>query len=212
MRLPRDRLLAGLAFADVDWSVTRAFALPSDLTSAVRVNLAGREPQGIVQPGPEYDRLLDELSEAFLGLRLGGSGDRAVGAVVRFDRLLGRPVDGPLPDLLVVWAHTGEQIRRLRSEKLGTVELPFRDPRTGQHRQTGFLVGMGPGITGSSASRVEGPVAGLLDVAPTAIALLGVERPAALPGRPIPAFLAGSSATSSAPVDLDQRPEQAGTR
>ncbi len=212
MRLPRDRLLAGLAFADVDWSATRAFAVPSDFTSSVRVNLAGREPHGIVRPGADYDRLLDELGRAFLGLRLGGSGRPAVSAAVRFDRLLGRPVDGPLPDLLVVWANTGERIRGLRSEELGAVELPFRDPRTGQHRQTGFIVGMGPGIARSSSRRLDGPVAGLLDVAPTALALLGVDRPATLPGRPIPAFCDELPATSAGRPDPGRQPGRAGTR
>jgi predicted AlkP superfamily phosphohydrolase/phosphomutase len=212
MKLPRDRLLAGLAFADVDWSATRAFALPSDLVSAVRVNLAGREPQGSVQPGAGYERLLDELSQTFLGLRFGDSGKPAVHAAVRFDQLLGRPVDGPLPDLLVVWANTGEQIRQLRSAELGAIDLSFRDPRTGQHRQTGFIIGMGPGIPGSSSSRMEGPTAGLLDVAPTALALLGVDKPAALPGRPIPAFCADVPATSSERAGPGQRPEQAETR
>jgi predicted AlkP superfamily phosphohydrolase/phosphomutase len=211
MRLPRDRLLAGLAFADVDWSATRAFTLPSDITSAVRVNLAGREPEGSVQPGLEYERLLDDLSRAFLGLQFAGSGKPAVRAAVRFDHLLGRPVDGPLPDLLVVWANPGEPARQLHSAELGTFDLPFRDSRTGQHRQAGFIIGMGPGIARSSSSRVEGPTAGLLDIAPTALALLGVDPPAALPGRPIPAFCAGAPATSSERVDLDQRPERAET-
>jgi len=53
-RLPaslRDRLMKKGADAHVDWSRTRAFCLPTDLEGCVRINLRGREPEGIVAPG-----------------------------------------------------------------------------------------------------------------------------------------------------------------
>ena len=58
---------AGLAYAQrmplahIDWARTRAFSLPSDMTAYVRVNLKGREPEGVVAAGHEYEALCDEL-------------------------------------------------------------------------------------------------------------------------------------------------------
>jgi len=126
--------------------------------------------------------LFDELGDAFRSLTQGESGAPAVERVVRFDRLFGRPADGSLPDLCVVWSDA----ERLSSLRLGdaTIEAPTGDVRTGQHRHIGFLIGAGPGI---AADREESS-ANLLDVAPTALALLGVDVPPALPGRPIEVF------------------------
>jgi predicted AlkP superfamily phosphohydrolase/phosphomutase len=48
-------------FADVDWSKTRAYALG---LGAIYLNVAGREPLGIVRPGDEYDTLAAEITSA----------------------------------------------------------------------------------------------------------------------------------------------------
>ena len=55
--------LQGLFFAGVDWSRSRAYALG---LGGIYINLRGREAQGIVAPGEEYDRLVDEISRRLL--------------------------------------------------------------------------------------------------------------------------------------------------
>lgn len=187
-RLGLDRVQAEMPLNHIDWQRTRAFALPSDMTAYVRVNLDGREPEGIVARGREYVALCDELAQALGSLTHADSGAPAVEQVVRFDRLFGRPAEGAMPDLCVVWADT-ERLSRLRLGDHDPVEAPTGDPRTGQHRHLGFLIGAGPGIDpgGEEAS------ANLLDVAPTALALLGVDAPPALPGHPIEAFVGPAS-------------------
>ena len=183
-RLNRHGIRAEMPLAHVDWQQTRAFALPSDMTAYLRVNLRGREPEGIVSPGREYEQVCDELEEVFGSLTHAETGAPAVESVVRHDRLFGRPADGAMPDVGVVWAD-GQPHQRLAVRGHGTIDVPATDdPRTGQHTHLGFLVGAGPGIDPGP----EEVGAGLLDVAPTALALLGVEQPPALPGRPIQAF------------------------
>jgi predicted AlkP superfamily phosphohydrolase/phosphomutase len=179
----RNRVRSAMPLAHVDWQRTKAFSLPSDLTSYVRVNLAGREPEGIVQPGDEYDRFCDELTEVLGTLTHADSGRPAVERIVRTDRYFGKPVTGGMPDLCVVWDAV-EPVRRLALPGRGTVDAPNTDPRTGQHRHRGFMVGVGPGLehTGETGS------GNLMDVAPTALVLLGVDRPAGLPGTPIAAY------------------------
>ena len=54
----RDKLAQRVDTAAIDWSRTRAFCLPTDLEGCIRINLKGREPQGIVEPGAEYEALL----------------------------------------------------------------------------------------------------------------------------------------------------------
>src|SRR5207253_7709989 len=114
-------------------------------------------------PGKEYDLLCDELSEAFGSVTNSESGSPAVERVVRVDRLCGGRVEGSLPDLCVVWDDS-ERLSRLHLDGHGDVDLPSDDPRTGQHRHRGFMVGAGPGIEPSR----ETSTANLLDVGPTA--------------------------------------------
>ena len=184
-RLSDREWVGEMALQGIDWERTRAFAVPPDAGSYVRVNLRGREPGGIVEPGADYERLADEVADLFSGLRLDPSGEPAVDRVVRLSELGGRP-DGSdgTPDVLVVWSKTA-RMERVRSERIGTVDVPRTDERTGQHRPLGFIAGVGPGIAASGSALVGTAQATLLDVAPTALALLGVPKPVSLPGTPI---------------------------
>lgn len=53
----------GLFFAGVDWSRSVAYALG---LGEIYINLEGREARGIVKPGEEYDRIVDEISRDLL--------------------------------------------------------------------------------------------------------------------------------------------------
>ena len=189
-RMPQEGLLGDMQLAHVDWSRTRAFALPSDLTAYVRVNLSGREPEGTISPGREYDDVCDELVSAFSSLVHVGSGLPATEKVIRCDELLGRPVDGALPDVCAVWANHGP-VRQLTSPVFGTIDLPFDDPRTGTHRHGGLVIGRGPGIAASNGGVLGENAGTLLDIAPTALSLLGVEPPDQLVGTPLVDFTDG---------------------
>ena len=50
----------------VDWSRTRAYALG---LNGLYVNLQGREREGVVAPGDQYEALLDELEAELLAMR-----------------------------------------------------------------------------------------------------------------------------------------------
>ncbi|HET7112552.1 MAG TPA: alkaline phosphatase family protein, partial [Pyrinomonadaceae bacterium] len=50
-----------------DWQKTRAFSLPTDQYGWIRINLIGRESQGIVAPD-EYEKLCTELEQMLLSL------------------------------------------------------------------------------------------------------------------------------------------------
>ena len=54
------------------------------------INVRGRESQGIVEPGADYERVRDEVIERALDLR-GPAGERIVAAVHRREELF----DGP---------------------------------------------------------------------------------------------------------------------
>ncbi|HVF27155.1 MAG TPA: alkaline phosphatase family protein, partial [Pyrinomonadaceae bacterium] len=104
--LPRERreaLLADQFRSATDWGRTTAFAIPSAYMSYVRVNLRGREPQGIVEPGVGYETLLDRLTSDLGQLVDPRTGQRAVREVTRTKDVFGEESLSTLPDLFVAW-------------------------------------------------------------------------------------------------------------
>jgi predicted AlkP superfamily phosphohydrolase/phosphomutase len=183
-RLPTDRWWREIMLRDIDWTRSSAFALPADVSSFARVNLATREPQGIVQPGEPYDRLLERLEREIRSFVDDETGDPVADQVVQVERSTGHPVEGGLPDLLVAW-NMRPPFRRLRSASLGVVEIAQDDVRSGQHRPVGWMVGTGGGVPSSGSAELRGPSTSLLDVAPTVLSTLGVTPPPELSGRSI---------------------------
>jgi predicted AlkP superfamily phosphohydrolase/phosphomutase len=184
--VPRNRWMSELAYADVDWSRTPAFPLPGDGSGYIRFNLVGREPSGIVQPDA-YDDLCAEITDALVGLIDDETGDRVVDKVVKTRELIEGPVPGALPDMCVSFV-PGRPIERIRSDLLGTFQVAHTDPRSATHKPEGMMVAVGPGIEPDGGATLDGPVARLVDVAPTVLAQLGVGTPDPLPGRASPAF------------------------
>lgn len=147
---------------------------------ALRVNLRGREPRGLVSPGSEYERLLEEVAQDLLSVVNLETGERVVEQVLRCDDLYPGPQRDHLPDLFVLWRH-GTPVRAVGSPKLPRLEGHMDYVRSGEHRPRGMFVVRAPGVR---PGRLADPVA-CMDWAPTICSLLGVRPDAALDGRPI---------------------------
>ena len=183
-RLPtrlRNSLARRVDTAAIDWSRTRAYCLPTDLEGCIRINLAGREPAGVVQPGTEYEELCDGVTAALEELVEPASGRPAVRQVLRADQAFTGPRRPYLPDLVVVWAPNAAT-GAVASARIGTVALPSPDPRPGTHTDPGFLMACGPELP--KGGTLQG--GDILDVAPTILARHGVRRPDHMEGRVLP--------------------------
>jgi predicted AlkP superfamily phosphohydrolase/phosphomutase len=172
----------------LDWSKTRFFALPVDINGYVRVNLRGREPMGIVEPGEEYQAVLDEIEAAFRGFRTIDTGEPIVRNVVRVDDAV--DTDAPrrdlLPDLVIHWSRTSsQQFSGVVSERYGELRwekgAPIPSGRSGNHLPDGWLVASGPGIDPGPAL----PACDSLDIAPTILEWLGAQQLSSFQGRPV---------------------------
>jgi predicted AlkP superfamily phosphohydrolase/phosphomutase len=85
----------------VDWSRTSAHAMGH---GAVRVNLAGRDPGGIVEPGAAYEALIDRIAQGLEALTDPMSGRRVVRRVREGRTLYSGPLAARGPDLLVTFS------------------------------------------------------------------------------------------------------------
>jgi len=163
-----------------EWSRSRAFCVPGDHTGAIRINLAGREPEGIVEAGSQYDALCEELEDELRALVNPDTGKPAVRDVSRPHRLYHGKHLADFPDLTVRW--TGDApIRTLISPRIGKVEGTDTSRRTGEHWPEGFVLARGPGV--AAGATVTAEEACVMDVAPTILELLGVAAPAEMEGR-----------------------------
>jgi predicted AlkP superfamily phosphohydrolase/phosphomutase len=162
---------------DVDWSRTRAYALG---LTGIFLNLAGRERDGIVAPGAEARQLKAELMAALGGL-VDVEAEGTIGIREIFDAAV--VYDGPYvenaPDLLVGY-NTGYRVSW--DCATGMVSGPiFEDnvkPWSGDHCIDPRLV---PGVLFCSRAIARDDPA-LVDIAPTALELFGVDVPKHMEG------------------------------
>lgn len=161
----------------VDRRRARAFALPLDQLGFIRINVAGREPEGPVQGGREYEELCQAIAGSLRRLVDVDTGRPVVRDVFHTDEVFPGPERRRLPDLLVGW-YDDAAIETLRSDDGTIITERSPDPRSGNHRPDGFAVVCGAGVPS------ERVVAGhLLDLAPTVLARFGLEPSPFMPGR-----------------------------
>lgn len=121
------------------WSRMLAFPLPLDGLSALRVNLAGRDPKGRISAGEEYGRFLDALTVELSTLTNIDTGEPVVERVFRADQQVDPVTMASFPDLIIWWRKSAP-IRRVRSPALGVIAGEFPDMRTGEHVMRGMLL------------------------------------------------------------------------
>jgi predicted AlkP superfamily phosphohydrolase/phosphomutase len=175
-------LTARLEMRGVDWSTTKAFAHPAENQGYIRLNLQGRERDGIVPPD-EADALMDEIA-AGIATFVDLDGSPAVASVERVADIFGSGDRAHmLPDLIVRWTNRpATRIEGVRSERYGTVlRHGVGSGRSGNHTEGDAWALVVPGasrpVTPSRPPRLE-------DIAATAAALTG-EDVSGMAGEPL---------------------------
>jgi predicted AlkP superfamily phosphohydrolase/phosphomutase len=175
------------AYFFIDWEHSAAYA--DEYQESIWINLVGREPAGVVQPGAEYEALRREIVERLRDLRDPLTGEPAIEmACLREEIYHGAALD-LAPDIVVITrqdpyfrvrpSHTSpgpDPIQTLTREELLAEYLP-----NGVHRLHGMFYAMGNGI--ATNRRVEGM--GIVDMTPTILHLAGCRVPRGLDGRVI---------------------------
>lgn len=161
---------------------TRALGVMNGFCGAIRLNVAGRDPYGSVEPGAEYDELCGEIAAELDELENPLIDGPAVKEVVRTVAVYGKDVHPNLPDLVIRWNPDQPVIETLQSSRAGVVSRPVRVrpvPRSGDHSAESRLWAFGPSF--SAGETGEG--GRTVDLAPTVLELLGVAPPAQFDGR-----------------------------
>jgi predicted AlkP superfamily phosphohydrolase/phosphomutase len=164
------------------WPQMKAFAIPSFAEGYIRINLKGREPNGLVDPS-EYHAVCDDICEKLYRLKEPRTGIPMVTRIVRTrENPLDRDPKLPDPDLIIVWQdeYASDVMDSPDYGRFG----PLPPYRAGSHRAKGFFMATGPDVP-VGADLTSGHV---LDLAPTILDWMGASVPEHLDGKPLPVF------------------------
>jgi len=163
---------------DVDWSRTKAYCLG---LTGMFINVRGREEQGIVAPGKDVDGLKTEIIAKLKALR--DEEKKEVGIREAFDpaKLYSGPYLENGPDLIIGY-NAGYRVSWDCAS--GVIAGPVFEDNTkawsGDHCIDPRLV---PGVLFCSKS-IDADEPHIVDLAPTALTLFGIQPPAHMDGRP----------------------------
>jgi predicted AlkP superfamily phosphohydrolase/phosphomutase len=178
--------LVFLSFEDVDWSKTVTYSLGN--IGQIRINLRGREPEGCVEPGEEYEHVVSDVIERLSKLKDPKNGEMVVEKIYRRSEIYSGDATEDGPDILFL-------PRRL--EYFGFGEYEFGDHRvivpvdrgiSGTHRMNGIGIAWGAPIRSGVLQNAK-----LEDLAPTILHLMGQPIPAHMDGRPMLEILSESA-------------------
>lgn len=139
-------------------------------TGGVRINLVGRERNGMVQPGAEYDALCRQLIEDLSAFTHAETGERLFEEILKTADIYRGDFVHELPDLLVRW-NRPVPITGAYSLETGRLENKYVYGRTGDHTPIGLFFAVGPSVTPKALNRTVASI----NFAPTISSLLGVD-------------------------------------
>jgi predicted AlkP superfamily phosphohydrolase/phosphomutase len=178
----------------IDWARTSAYSF--GYHGQIYVNLKGREPEGIVEPGSAYQDVLARLERGLHELTDPDDGLPVVTRIVRREDAFHGPMTEAAPDLIVVMRNLA-YITRHGYEYATHSGRVFDSPhihQSGSHRLEGMLVVAG---ANTRAGGLISQGADLADVAPTTLQILGCHVPAGMDGHPLDDWIKPTS-----PVDI----------
>jgi len=165
-----------LSYLDVDWSKTTAYSFGN--YGQIYINLKGREPQGKVTQGAEYEVITTKIMKEL------GTLKNPITEEIMFDRIIkGTDVySGPHidkgPDILFFdteMLYNGHRLFEMAVDSILTPHPLY----TGNHKTDGIFIAAGPDIYNNNIN----PDLELVDIAPSVLGLKGINPPDYIDGK-----------------------------
>jgi predicted AlkP superfamily phosphohydrolase/phosphomutase len=174
----------------VNWSKTRAYTTIRSTGEGVSINLAGRDIDGIVDPG-DYDKVRDELMDrlgSYVDPKTGKSPVKSIAK--REDVFPSGKFAETAPDIMMV-PNEGYSLTHAKSA------IEDADWVSGDHRMEGVIVAVGPNVKPFSQTP------SLIDMAPTLVAALDAPTAVKPTGRVLTEIVGGEGALVEREVAAD---------
>ena len=184
----RQQVKSKIVFSDIDWHRTKVWSFGRESTNLF-INVKGKFPRGVVNPGKEYEDLRERLKEMLQTIIDPETREPAVSEVYKSEEVYHGPCMDRVPDLLVTWKnyqYTSWPGYNDRDRALFEPSLHHSDfsdwselQKGGNHRPNGILFMKGESIR--RGKKLEG--GRIIDLAPTILHLLGLPIPGDMDGR-----------------------------
>ena len=166
-----------LSLRDVDWQRSKVYSMGN--FGQLFINLKGREPNGVVSPGEEYEAVVKDLIRRLEGLTDPASGERVIEKIMQRDEIYQGAYADQAPDVLFFTRNMEYKGMGLSDFSSSKVFEPVFGT-WGHHRMHGILICYGPGVvkdhTQISHARIQ-------DLAPTILYLMDQKIPADMDGQ-----------------------------
>jgi len=159
-------------FGNINWQKTRAYSF-LDIEQGISINLKGREPFGIVEPGEEYRSIRNRIKAQLLSLREPEHGKKAIKNVFFKEEIFEGGQLSEAPDIII---EPEDPIFLGRESDINFGKLKWA---SGDHDRDGVLIMWGRDIKKNNKLLD----ARLIDVAPTVLYLAGVPIPKEMDGK-----------------------------
>ncbi|MHC4474162.1 MAG: alkaline phosphatase family protein [Planctomycetota bacterium] len=182
-----NKMASQFFFSRIEMDRTQAYAEESK--NFVWVNLKGREPKGMVNPGQEYEQVRERIVNGLLNERDPENDEPVVDSVYKREELYHGENFEKAPDLVVTFKDMGYVPRPsytvapsvvLRTIPRGDLEkLESNTRANARHLTNGILLMRGKGIR--QGHKIDG--AHIMDLAPTILYVMGLPVPTDMDGK-----------------------------
>ena len=182
----------------VDWSKSQAATVETYQCAFLYINLKGIGPNGVVEPGIQYEKIVADLISRFSEIRHPDNGEKLLSRVVRGRDIYSKGSPNVwLPDVILVPADG----YNFSNAAMDAAPEPTKE---GIHRPMGVLI-----IAGDLLKQPPARFAPkLIDMAPTILHLLGLPVPADMDGRVLEEILSDPKGVSHEDADNDLAPRE----
>lgn len=162
-----------------DWPNTKAYSLGAGIAGRIYVNLRGREPQGIIKPGKEYEELRNRLIEELRSLRDPKTNEKVDVDIFKREEIYHGEHFDHAPDLIFFVNKGRTRVDgTFGHEDTFTYDLSTKRDNAA-HRMNGILIMKGPEIRKGK----KGAQAEITDIAPTILYMMGCPIPSDMDGK-----------------------------
>lgn len=168
-------------YLEIVWNKTKAYFVSTNV-QGININLKGREPQGIIEPGEEYERTRDQIISELYRLKDPYTFENVVEEIYRKEDLFQGDYLDSAPDIIFVprnrdyYLDSGKRTCRLF---IGPAKDDY--PVYSYHDPRGIFFVTGPGI--KAGQKI--PVIDIYGMTPTILNLLGIPLDENFDGRVI---------------------------
>ncbi len=174
----------------INWQKTKAYTTIRSTGEGVSLNLAGRDVDGIVDPG-DYDKVRDALMDRLGSFVDPKTGVKPIRAIYKREEIFKGKYADDAPDILMEPTE-GYSLTHAKSA------IEDADWVSGDHRMEGTIVAVGPNVQPFANTP------SLIDMAPTIVAALDAPSAVKPTGRVLTEILGADAALTSREVDSDE--------